>query len=66
MWVKKQQLRLQYGTTDWFRTEKGVDRAVCYLPVCLIYMLSTSEGMPGWMSYRLESREVGQQLQICR
>ena len=35
-------VRPQYGTTDWFRTEKGVDRAVCYLPVCLIYMLSTS------------------------
>ena len=31
-----------YGTTDWFKIEKGIHRAVRYHPVCLTYMLSTS------------------------
>ena len=38
-------VRTLYGTTDWFKIEKGVrqyDRAGCCHPVCLIYMLSTS------------------------
>ena len=30
--------------------------AVCCHPVCLVYMLSTSWEMPGWISYKLESR----------
>ena len=35
-------LRTLYRTTDWFKIEKGYDRAVCCHLVCLIYMLSTS------------------------
>ena len=49
-------LRTLYRTTDWFKIEKGYDRAVCCHPVCLIYMLSTSWEIPDWMSYNLESR----------
>ena len=30
--VKKLLLRALYGTRDWFRIEKGVDRAVDYHP----------------------------------
>ena len=38
------------------RLRKEYDRAVYCHPVCLIYLLSTSWEMPGWMSYKLESR----------
>ena len=38
------------------RLKKEYNRAVCCHPVCLIYMLSTSWEMSGWMSYKLESR----------
>ena len=32
-----------YGTTDWFKTEKGVQQgSLLYRPVCLTHMLSTS------------------------
>ena len=35
-------VRTLYGTIDWFKIEKGYDRAVCCHPVCLTCMLSTS------------------------
>ena len=35
-------VRTLYGTTDWFKKEKGVRQAVCCHPVCLTYTLSTS------------------------
>ena len=54
-------VRTLYGTTDWFKTEKGVQQgSLLYRPVCLIYTLSTSGEMLGWMSYKLESRQVGE------
>ena len=34
MQVKKQQLELKNGTTDWFQIEKGVHQG-CILPPCL-------------------------------
>ena len=34
MQVKKQQLELENGTTDWFQIEKGVHQG-CILPPCL-------------------------------
>ena len=34
--------------------------AVCCHPVCLTYMLSPSTEMPGWMSYKPESRQAGE------
>ena len=30
-------VRTVYGTTAWFKIEKGVQRAVCSHPGCLIY-----------------------------
>ena len=46
-----------YGTTDWFRIEKGVQQG-CLLSPCL-FNLYTEQGsyeMLGWMGYKLESR----------
>ena len=42
------------------RLIKEYDRAVCCHPVCLNCMLSTSCEISGWMSYKLESRLVGE------
>ena len=39
---------------------KGYDKAVYCYPVYLTYMWSTSCEMPGWMSYKLESRLSGE------
>ena len=49
-----------YGTTDWFMIEKGVQQAVYCHPVYLTYTQSTSCETPGWMSYKLESRLLGE------
>ena len=52
-------LRTLYGTADWLNIEKEYDRAVCCQPVYVTYTLSASGEMPGWMSYKLESRQAG-------
>ena len=59
MWVKKQQLEpyMEHLTRSGLR--KAYDRAVCYHPVNLTYMLSTLREMLGWMSFKRESRQVG-------
>ena len=56
MRVKKQQLEPCMEQLIGLRSRKAYDRVVCCYPVCLTYMLSTSWEMPGWMSYKLESR----------
>ena len=48
-------VRTLYGTTDWFRIEKGIQQSWLLSP-CLTYMLSTSWDMLDWMSYKLKSR----------
>ena len=53
-------VRTLYGTIDWLRIEKDHDRVVCCHPVYLIYIQSTSCEILGWMSYRLESRLLGE------
>ena len=53
-------VRTLYGTTDCSRLRKESNRPVCCHPVCLIYTLSRSWEMPGWMSYRLELRQAGE------
>ena len=45
-------VRTLYGTTDWFKIEKGVH--------VLIYMQSTSYEMLAWMKCKLESRLLGE------
>ena len=49
-------VRTWYGRTDWFKQRKEYDRAVCCHPVCLTFTWSPPWEMPGWMSYKLESR----------
>jgi len=39
---------------------KEYNKAVCCHPVYVAYMQSTSYEMPGWMSYKLESRLPGE------
>ena len=56
MWVKKQQLEPCMEQLIGSRLRKEYDRAVCCHPVCLTYTLSKSWEIPGWMSYKLESR----------
>ena len=54
-------VRTRYGTTDWFKTGKGV-RQGCILSLCLFnsYTPWTSCKMPGWMTHRLETGLPGQ------
>ena len=56
MWVKKQQLECFMEQLIGSRSRKEYDRAVCWHPPCLTYTVSASWEMPGWMSYKLESR----------
>ena len=58
--VKKQQLEPCMEQLIGSSLRNEYDRAVCCHPVCLIYMLSTSCEMEGWMSYKLESRKEGE------
>ena len=54
MQVKKQQLEhCMERLTDWFKIEKVQQD---FHPIYLIYTLITSWEIPGWMSYKLESR----------
>ena len=60
MWVKKQQLEPCMEQLTSSRLRKEYYRALsCHL-VCLTYMLSTSWEMLGYMSYKLESRQMGE------
>ena len=54
--VEKNQLESCMEQLIASRLRKEYNRAVCCHPVCLIYMLSISWEMLGWMSYKLESR----------
>ena len=52
-------VRTLYGTTDWFKIEKGVGQGYL-LSFYLTYMQDISCEMLGWMSYKLESRLLGE------
>ena len=56
LWIKKQQLEPRVEQLIGSRSRKEYNRAVCFHPVCLTYMLGTSWEMPGWMNYKPESR----------
>ena len=60
MKVKKQWLVPCLEQLICSRSRKEYHRTVCCHPVCLTYMLSTLWEMSGWMSYKLESRQVGE------
>ena len=53
MQVKKQQLEPCMEKLIGSKLRKEYNRAVCYHPVHLTYMLSTSWEMLGWMSYKM-------------
>ena len=60
MQVKKQQLESEHETMDWFKTEKGVFKAVLCHPSYLTYVQIASCKMLGWMKYKLESNFTGE------
>ena len=53
-------IRTLYGTTDWFKIEKGVRqgclRSPCLLNLCAEHIMRNAS----WMSYKIESREAGE------
>ena len=60
MWVKKQQLEPDMEQQTGSKLGKEQDKAVYCHSVYLTYRKSTSCEMPGWMSYKLESRLPGE------
>ena len=50
MWVKKLEPCMEQLIGS--RLRKGCDRAICCHSDCLIYTLSTSGEITGWMSYK--------------
>ena len=59
MYVKKQQLDLDMEQWNDSKLGKEYVKAVYCHPAFLTYMQSTSWGMPGWMTHKLESRLPG-------
>ena len=53
-------VRTEHGITNWFKIGKGEVKAVYYNSAYLTYMQSTSCDMLAWMSYKLESRMLGE------
>ena len=60
MQVRKQQLGPCMEQVIGSRLRKEYDRVSYCHHVCLIYTLSTSWEMLGWMSYKLEARQAGE------
>ena len=60
MQVKKQQLEPDMEQLTGSKLGKEYVSAVYCHPIYLMLMQSTSFEMPGWMSYRLESRLLGE------
>ena len=48
--------RIGHGITDWFIIGTEYDKAIYRHLAYLTYMQNTSCEMPGWVSYKLESR----------
>ena len=52
--------RTLYGTIDWFKIQKGVQHG-CLLSPCLVSLYASSWWeMPGWVSNKMETRQVGE------
>ena len=49
-------VRTGHGTTNWFKTGKGVHQGTYCYPAYLTSVQNTSCEMPGWMKHKLESR----------
>ena len=60
MLVKRSNIRIRHGTTDWFQTGKGVHQR-CILSPCLFNLYADYiMKMPGWMKHKLETRFLGE------
>ena len=61
-------VRTEHGTTDWFKTGKGDDKAAYCHFAYLTYMQSTSWEMQCWMitSWIQDCQEKYQQPQLCK
>ena len=59
-WTMKQQLELDTEQLTGSKSGKEYDKAVCCHPAYLTYLQSTSCEILGWMSYKLESRLLGE------
>ena len=57
---KEATVRTGYGTTDWFKTGKGVHQGCVFHPAYLTLMQSTLEEILGWMTPKLKSRLLGE------
>ena len=53
-------VRTGHGTTNWFKSGKGVHQGCILSIYYLTYMQSTSRENPGWMKFKLESRLLGE------
>ena len=60
MHVKKKYLEPSMEQLTGSKLRKEYDKAVNCYPVYLTYIQNTSCEMPGWMSYKLESRLLGE------
>ena len=60
MQVKKQQLELDMEQQTVSKLGKESFKAVYCQPAYLIYMLSTTCEIPGWMNHKLKSRLLGE------
>ena len=60
MQVKKQKLGLDMEPQSGSKMGKEYIKAVYCYPAYLTSMQSTSCEMPGWMNYKLESRQAGE------
>ena len=60
MQIKKQQLQLDMEQQTGSKSGKEYAKGVYCHPAYLPYMQSTSCEMLGWMSYKLESRSLGE------
>ena len=64
--IKKQQLELDMEQWTSSKLGKEYIKAIYCHPVYLTYMQSTSWEMLGWMSYKLESRLLGKNVNNLR
>ena len=64
MQVKKQQLELDMGQRTGLKLGKEYIKAVYCYPAYLLCMQSTSCELPGWMNHKLESRLLGEDMQM--
>ena len=60
MQVKKQQLELEHGKTDWFQIGKGVHQGFILSPCLFNLYAENIMQNAGWMKHKLESRLAGE------